>query len=85
MRAFIMQPMEMIYVAMSAVELNDSMALNAVVEPRLIRLIAVVKRQVKITELTGICHLGCTAPSQSENGSPRSRAKANVCERSANV
>lgn len=70
--------MEMMYVAISAVELRDSIALNAVDDPMLIKLMTVVKRKVKMTELTGICHLGCTAPSQSENGKPRSRAKANV-------
>lgn len=79
MRALTTQPIEMMYVAMSAVELKDSIALNAVDEPMLIRLITVVKRQVKMTELTGTCHLGCTVPSQSENGNPRSRAKAKVC------
>lgn len=43
---------------MSAVELNDSIALNAVTDPMLIRLIAVVNKSVKMTALTGICHLG---------------------------
>lgn len=71
--------MEMMYVAMSAVELNESMALNAVDDPMLIKLITVVKSRVKMTELTGMCHLGCTAPSQPEKGSPWSRAKAKVC------
>lgn len=79
MRELTTQLMEMMYVAMSAVELNDSIALKAVEEPMLIRLITVVNIKVKMTALTGTCHRGCTAPSQSENGSPRSRAKAKVC------
>lgn len=43
---------------MSAVELKDSTALNAAVDPKLMRLMTAVKRKVKMMELTGICHLG---------------------------
>lgn len=74
--------MEIMYVAINAVELKDSIALKAVVDPMLIKLIAMVKRQVKMTELTGTRHRGCTAPSQLEKGKPLSRANANVYEKS---
>lgn len=52
------QPTEMIYVAISAVELRDSIALNAAVLPRLITLITIVKQHVNMIELAGTCHFG---------------------------
>lgn len=41
------QPTEMMYVAIKAVELNDSRALNAAVLPRLITLMTIVNPHVK--------------------------------------
>lgn len=46
--------------AISAVALRDSIALKAAVLPMLIRDMMMVKIHVKITELTGTCHLGWT-------------------------
>lgn len=50
------------YVAIKAVELNDSIALKAAVLPILMQLMPMVNNVVKITELTGTCHLGWTMP-----------------------
>lgn len=50
------------YVAIKAVELNDSIALKAAVLPILMQLIPMVYNVVKITELTGTCHFGWTIP-----------------------
>lgn len=46
------------YVAISAVALRDSIALNAAVLPMLISDMQIVKIHVKMTEFTGTCHLG---------------------------
>lgn len=46
--------------AINAVVDKESMALNATVEPMLMRDIAIEKRQVTMIELTGICSRGLT-------------------------
>lgn len=54
------QPIDMVYVAMRATVDSEIMALNATVEPMLIKDKTVEKRQVNISELTGTCHFGWT-------------------------
>lgn len=52
------QPMEITYVAMRAVVQSDMRALNATVEPMIMRDIAIEKKHVKMIALTGMCRVG---------------------------
>jgi len=58
---------------------RDAIALNAVVEPMLIRESRIVIQNETITELSGMSQPGRTCARYFENGSPLSLAKANIC------
>src|SRR5271154_3135535 len=78
MRRYSTQPMETMYVSMRETRLREMMALNATLDPILIRLSRMVIRQVTPTALAGTCSVGWTYAIHDENGRPLSRAKAHV-------
>jgi hypothetical protein len=56
----------------------DMMALNATVEPRVIKLNRAVMHSETMIEFRGMSHPGRTYDRKSEAGNPLSRAKANI-------